>query len=203
MSELDDFKRSINLSEYAAARGYSLDARESSRNSAVMRHPNGDKIIIAKNESGAWIYFSVRDDRDNGTIVDFIQCREGGSLGDVRKTLRAWHGTGKAFPASYARELVPVSHDRTKVLLAWEQADFRAEVAYLVGRGLGPAVLISPRFAHCLRVDRRGNVLFPHYYGLFCWWEKGALVFAVASLGSLLGFGRKRDRCRFPRHFKA
>jgi len=39
-----------------------------------MRHPDGDKIVIARNDtSGAWVYFSVRDDRDNGTIIDFLQ----------------------------------------------------------------------------------------------------------------------------------
>jgi hypothetical protein len=92
--ELQKFKTGVNLSEFAASRGYALDRRESSRNSAVMRHPDGDKIIIAKNEaSGDWIYFSVRDDRDNGTIIDFLQRRGGGSLGEVRKTLRTWLGS--------------------------------------------------------------------------------------------------------------
>jgi len=39
-----------------------------------MRHRDGDKIVIARNDtSGAWVYFSVRDDRDNGTIIDFLQ----------------------------------------------------------------------------------------------------------------------------------
>ena len=46
MSELDEFKSSINLSEYAASLGYLMDRRASSRNSVVMRHGNGDKIVI-------------------------------------------------------------------------------------------------------------------------------------------------------------
>jgi len=45
-AELDRFKTEINLSQFAASRGYQLDKRESSPNSAVMRHPEGDKIII-------------------------------------------------------------------------------------------------------------------------------------------------------------
>ena len=41
-----------------------------------MRSPDGDKVVIAVNGSnGHWIYFSVRDDADNGTIIDFIQNR--------------------------------------------------------------------------------------------------------------------------------
>ncbi len=68
MSELDDFKAHINPSEYAAAEGYvMMDRRASSRNSAVMRHQNGDKLMIAQGYK-YWIYFSVRDDADNGTI---------------------------------------------------------------------------------------------------------------------------------------
>ena len=51
--ELERFKSQINLSEFAASRGYALDRRESSRNSAVMRHPDADKIIIAQNENSA------------------------------------------------------------------------------------------------------------------------------------------------------
>ncbi len=51
----------------------------------------GDKIIVAKGEDGHWVYFSVRDDRlDNGSIIDFEQSRQSGTLGDVRKALRPW-----------------------------------------------------------------------------------------------------------------
>jgi hypothetical protein len=37
--ELESFKTNINLTEYAAASGYRLDRKASSRNSAVMVHP--------------------------------------------------------------------------------------------------------------------------------------------------------------------
>ena len=39
--ELEDFKSRINLSEYAAACGYRLDRKASSRNSAVMVRSQG------------------------------------------------------------------------------------------------------------------------------------------------------------------
>ena len=51
--ELEQFKTRVNLSEFAASRGFKLDRLESSRNSAVMRHPDGDKIIIARNEGNS------------------------------------------------------------------------------------------------------------------------------------------------------
>jgi hypothetical protein len=153
-----------------------------------MRHPEGDKIIIARNDaSGDWVYFSVRDDRDNGTIIDFLQWRGGGSLGDIRKTLRAWSGDGIA-PAAFVRDLLPISRDRAAVLASWERAKPCAHSSYLTGRGLGPDVLALPIFAGCCRVDPRGNVLFPHFdrSGL-CGYEIKNQGFTGFAAGGLKG----------------
>lgn len=164
--ELDHFKQAINLTEFAAARGYALDHRPSSRHSAIMRHPNGDKIIVARAEGGGdWMYFSVRDDRDHGTVIDFLQHRTGDTLGRVRQTLRAWLGEGRpavALPA-YVADLLPISRDRSKVLAAWERAKPCTALPYLTRRGLGQDLLSLPRFEGCLRVDARNNAIFPHY----------------------------------------
>src|ERR1039458_4583966 len=69
----------------------SLDKRESWRGSAVMRN-GGDKVVIKLDGDGHYVYFSVRDDRDNGSIIDFVQHRKRLSLGEVRKELRPWIG---------------------------------------------------------------------------------------------------------------
>ena len=164
--ELETFKTYVILPELAAARGYALDRRASSRNSVVMRHPDGDKIIIARYEGTThWVYFSVRDDRDNGTVVDFLQNRGVGSLGLVRKTLREWLGTSR--PAAqlplFVQELQPVSRDRAGVIAEWEKAAPCTALPYLTRRGLGSEVLGLPLFTGRVRVDRRNNALFPHY----------------------------------------
>ena len=166
--ELERFKTTINLSEFAASRGYVLDRRESSRNSAVMRHPDGDKIVIARNEAPAtWIYFSVRDDRDNGTIIDFLQNRGGGSLGEVRKTLRAWLGGSRPRPAfNLPRSSVNCCRYPGIAPASCRNGKGRGTctaLPYLTSRGLGPDVLALPRFAGRVRVDQRNNALFPHY----------------------------------------
>ena len=165
-TELETFKTDVLLPELAASKGYALDRRASSRNSVVMRHPDGDKIIIARYEGTThWVYFSVRDDRDNGTVIDFLQNRGVGSLGMVRKTLRDWLGTAR--PDSqlplFVKDLQPVSRDRASVMAAWEMAEPCPALPYLTGRGLGPDVLALPLFVGCVRVDRRNNALFPHY----------------------------------------
>lgn len=191
MNELQTFKTSINLTEFAASRGYDLDRRESSQNSAIMRHPNGDKIIVAKAESGDWVFFSVRDDRDNGTIIDFLQNRGGGSLGEVRKTLRAFCGSARPVvpESSYIPQMLPLSRDRAAVRLQYEQAAFRVSVPYLTGRGLDDVLLSDPRFEKRFKVDReRGNVLFPHYDREgFCGFEVKNKGFTGFSGGGLKG----------------
>jgi hypothetical protein len=90
--ELEQFKSRIDLREYAASLGYELDRRESSRCSSVMRNGTGDKVIIKRERDGHFIFFSVRDDRDNGSIIDFVANRKRLSLGYVRKELRPWIG---------------------------------------------------------------------------------------------------------------
>ena len=166
--ELERFKTDIDLIAFAASRGYVSDRRESSQNCEVMRTTNGDKIVIVKrlDEKGAehWVYYCVRDARDNGTIIDFLQWRDGGTLGHIRKTLQEWLGSPCQAPVGVSiRKLLPVSHDRSAVLTAWECARPSLNIPYLTARGLGPDVLSLPQFAHCVRTDERGNALFPHY----------------------------------------
>jgi hypothetical protein len=93
--ELDLFKSRINLTEYTSVQGYVLDRKHSSRNSVAMCGPAGDKEIIARDErDGNWIYFSVTDDQDNGTIVDFITRRRPPQLGRGPEGAQALGRTG-------------------------------------------------------------------------------------------------------------
>ncbi len=99
--ELHRFKSDIHFLHYAADRyGYQRDRRESSVSSHVLRHPaSGDKIVVRKDRDGHWTYFSVRDDRDHGTLIDFVQRRgRHVSLGSVREELRSWLGTPRPLP---------------------------------------------------------------------------------------------------------
>jgi hypothetical protein len=163
--ELERFKTTINLTEYAATQGYLLDRRESSRNSVVMRHPAGDKIVVARGEDQHWIYFSVRDDSDNGSIVDFVQRRRRCTLGAVRQALRPWIGGSITRPALklYVPEVVPVSRDRAGVIRALAGMRPLATHRYLEeDRGIHRALFAHPRFAGRLLVDSSANAVFPH-----------------------------------------
>ncbi|MGL6343253.1 MAG: hypothetical protein ACRC80_29455 [Waterburya sp.] len=90
VKQLDRFKTEINLVEYAMSQGYEYLKQESSPNSAVLHHKSGDKIVVVTDTKGCGIYFSLKDDLDKGTIIDFVQHRLFLNLGEVRKELRPW-----------------------------------------------------------------------------------------------------------------
>jgi hypothetical protein len=168
--ELDLFKNRINLTEYASAQGYVLDRKHSSRNSVAMRGPEGDKVIMARDaRDGNWIYFSVTDDQDNGTIIDFITRRRPLNLGEVRKELRPWVGLAPNPPprppaTAYQKDVEPIKRDLAAVL-----AQFAACTPIAHGhryleeeRGIPRAVLEDPRVAGRIYTDRYQNAIFPH-----------------------------------------
>jgi hypothetical protein len=82
-SELDAFKQEIDLRQFAVSLGYEIDRRESWRGSTVLRR-GADKIVVKRNGNGHYVFFSLRDDSDNGTIIDFLQRRRSLSLGTIR-----------------------------------------------------------------------------------------------------------------------
>src|SRR5712691_6280586 len=112
-SELEVFKTKIDLRQFAISLGYEMDRRESWRGSTVLRR-GADKIVVKRNGNGHFVFFSVRDDADNGTLIDFLQRRQNLSLGAVRQILRPWIGrpaaTVRLFP-----KLEPTSSDRMRV----------------------------------------------------------------------------------------
>ena len=167
MDELEDFKTNINLSEYAALEGYVMDRKASSKNSVLMRRKDGDKIVIARGADRHWIYFSVRDDTDNGSIIDFVQKRKGCTLGGVRQALRPWVGSAhhviRLHPDLFAQEIEPVSKDRARVFLELARMTPLLSHAYLEeDRSIPAPLLRSPRFAGKIKSDRYGNAVFPH-----------------------------------------
>jgi len=207
--ELEAFKTRINLSEYAAARGYEIDRKSTSRNSVCMRHPDGDKIILGMGADQHWIYFSVHDPADHGSIIDFVQARQRLNLGQIRRELRPWlDGCGgpptSALPrpaaSQYAQRLEPVPRDLVGVRARWAAAQDVSAHPYLCHeRAIPTALLAAEPFRGRVRLDERGNALFPHWNedGL-CGFEiknRGFTGFAPGGQKGLWG-SRKRDSDR-------
>jgi len=181
--ELESFK-TIDLRAYAASQNYVLDRKESWRGSAVMRHPNGDKIIITRDAAdGHYVYYSVRDDSDNGTIIDFIQKRQGLTLGGIRKELRPWIGKSAVELAPYP-PLAVTRKDRVRVEKEFAKMEDAPRHPYLENeRGIPAENLQQERFGGRIKIDGRGNAVFPHFDA------DGALTgFEKKNAGGFTGF---------------
>lgn len=162
-SELSTLKK-LDLAAFAESLGYRRNPRESSNASITLRHHDGDKIVVSQGKQHP-VYFSVRDDRDHGSIIDFAQKRLGGSLGTVRKALREFAGqapvpfpTAQEYPSRESN-----GPDRKKVQAVWNAATWIAEHPYLRSRGIPASILNDARFLDCWRQDKRGNALFLHF----------------------------------------
>lgn len=210
IDELEDFKTRVNLTEFAVSMGYALDRKASSRNSAVMANDAGDKIVIAIGADGHWVYFSVRDANDHGSIIDFVQRRRGGTLGQVRQILRPWVGSSsptapplpRPHPSMFVGRLEPVPRDLVMVRARFEamNAIDTANPYLTVERRIPPTLLALSMFADRVRTDDRGNVIFPHFNrdGL-CGYEIKNRGFTGFASGGIKGLWASRptqeDRC--------
>jgi hypothetical protein len=164
--EIDRFKR-IPLLRYAVeVYGYQHVPRESGPASLALRHPStGDKIIVRRDVDGHWTFFSVRDDLDNGTIVDFVQSRgRSRNFGHIRKELRQWLGTPRPEQGDWTTYTAspPPARDPRAVAEAFDAARITGACAYLESRGLSRETLLDPCFAGTWRLGRYGNALFAH-----------------------------------------
>jgi hypothetical protein len=197
-TELDAFKREIDLRQFAASFGYEMDRHESWRGSTVLRR-GGDKIVVKRNRNGHYVFFSVRDDRDNGTIIDFVQRRQHLHLGAVRQMLRPWIDQAVAAVPLFPK-LAPASPDRVQVETAYRHMAKALRHPYLeLVRCVPATVLGAPRFAGQVRIDNRGNAVFPHFDGAgLCGYEIKNQRFtgfaAGGQKGLWLSHSRPQDR---------
>jgi hypothetical protein len=166
--ELDNFKRQIDLRSYAASLGYQKDHRESWTGTDVMRNPaTGDKIFVKFGTERApdhWGYYSFRTDGDHGSIIDFAQRRLNVSLGAIRKELRPWVGEPPVKVPLFPPPQRTIFKDRRHVEAAYAKTETARRHPYLENeRALPAALLALDRFAGRVRIDGRGNAVFPHF----------------------------------------
>lgn len=119
--ELEEFKRTIDLAEYAKKIGYEPRPSDVDERLTFLEHPKSDRIVVARSSRGEWLYASVSDyeprapresresalerlrasiarAEDKGSIVEFVQHRDSAvekgpvSLEIVREHLRAYRG---------------------------------------------------------------------------------------------------------------
>lgn len=167
--ELEQFKTEINLVELASVYGYELVAKESCRASVVLRHPDGDKIVVAVAPDGHFVFFSVREYGSSGSVIDFVMCRERVSLGGARIILRKCLVPGYLDAVTIHYRPEPISQDMPALYAQWLRMRCYKSRGYLAMRGLSQDTIIM--FSNRIRVDERDNIVFRHddLHGLTGW----------------------------------
>lgn len=166
-TELEQFKVSINLAEFACHRfGYTVDAKQSSPNSVVLRKGDDEKLVVARDLDGHYVYFAPITPfaKDYGSVIDFIQVRMRVTLGQVRVLLREYQGT--SYPHlknNPTPKIHPVTKGTLSVLKDYESFRELSYCTYLESRGFRKELYTSRRFAGKIRVDGKGNLIFPHF----------------------------------------
>lgn len=170
-SELDAFKQ-VNLTVIAAAYGYEVNRKKSTRASVVMSS-GSDKILVSK-QGSHYVYCSVFDPKSQGTAIDFAQrvIEPGCSMGRVRQLLRPFLSAGyvadvqSRFAGSVAQRIEPSQVDLDAVAKRFGQfLPVAGHHKFLCDiRGVPGQLLKSKRLeGRVYQCPRRGTVIFPHY----------------------------------------
>jgi hypothetical protein len=183
--ELETYKTAIDLRAFAFTYGYDVDRKSSWRGSTVMRHANGDKIIISQ-KNGRFVYWNPKDDHDRGgTIIDFVAYRrKGASLRLIREELRTWTGTAVS-------ELPPIEPrvrtDRREVVDRWAAMRVAPHHSYLENqRWIRAITLQNWRFLGRIKSDGlHRNAAFAH------WDEMGLCGIEVSNKNFKQFYGSK------------
>jgi hypothetical protein len=139
--ELELFKRTVDLADYAKRAGYELRPQDGAPGLTVLDHPNRDRIVVGQHPNGLWVYASVPDytlrapgepaeqalarlrsaidrSQDKGTVVEFVQQRDPLArrgdvpLDQVRDRLRSFRATG--LPLDFEGALSPPPYPRSR-----------------------------------------------------------------------------------------
>lgn len=159
--ELDAIRK---LPLVAIARRFGYELHQASRPtdaSVKMVDSGGDTIVIKQDRAGGDRWFSVTDAGRNGGVVEFVQSKIGGSLGNVRQAMRADIGdAGFVTVPATARPMTNPDADHVAARRAWMTAKPIQRSAYLESRGLSRETIAV--YSATIRQDARGNLLFGH-----------------------------------------
>ena len=158
--ELNRFKSEINLSAYLADQGYQIDKRKSCASYAVMRKGE-EKLVITRATDGHYVYTDAHNDRDCGSIIDYIQHRRSLNIGQVRKELRPWIGTDRQ-PAieNYQAKIKKSPADYVRIATSWSNAGEVKNFAYLESRGIEQSTVKA--YSDRIKQSSNGTLMFSH-----------------------------------------
>jgi hypothetical protein len=185
-TELDRFKRDIDLVDYAQRQGYAI--KKESRRGDWHHLVRDDEHVIVTRKGDHQVYLNTGDDRDAGSIIDFAKTRggdgQGLNLGQVRQQLREYLDGAPAPARVYATppdtarlSSLPVgdpeqdkqAEEERRTRLISEVLGVKKELtdrSYLHGRGITDETLDSPAFQGRIftaQQNEHKNTAFPLY----------------------------------------
>ncbi|GAB3879448.1 hypothetical protein GCM10028824_42960 [Hymenobacter segetis] len=186
-TELERFKRDIDLVDYAQRQGYTI--KKESRRGDWHHLVKDEEHVIVTRKGDHQVYLNTGDDRDAGSIIDFAKTRGGDghglNLGQVRQQLREYLDGAPAPARVYATppdparlSSLPVGEPELEARQAEEERRTRliSEVlgvkkeltdrSYLHGRGITDETLDSPAFQGRIftaQQNEHKNTAFPLY----------------------------------------
>lgn len=180
--ELDHFKQAIDLVDYATRRhGYDVK-KAGPRGQWHQLEKDGEMLIVSRKAGGYQVYLNPGDDRDSGSIIDFVKTRENQTLGQVRQTLRQYLGQSEPGGQAAASPPPPTAYvpqpsepaemeteaERRARLVAAVMGTHAAltDRSYLHHRHLSDETIDSPAFQGRVFTSQQGtfrNTAFPLY----------------------------------------
>ncbi len=119
--ELQWYREHVDIRQYLERSGYVLEkSRNTKRYQAYFHEERGDKVYVPISDRYPVpsYYVNQFDQKDKGTLVDFIISREKKSLDEARLTLRTFHSGGEYIGSSATSNQVKVQKKVNEQILS-------------------------------------------------------------------------------------
>lgn len=184
--KLDAYRRDIDLVDFLEAEGFRVNPKKGLRHGkwVVLEQPaTGRKLIVTRAASGQYQYFNPEDDRDRGTVVDYVA----GKLGLDLRVKDGWrelfgyfdHHQGCPSPLMAEFPSATVPPIQSSAVLSPAHFDLRplTEPTYLMSRGITEKTLGSAEFwGKIFNRDHRDQRGFLHTNTAFPLENEGGLL---------------------------
>ena len=153
----DELRARISILEFAQAHGYVLNKKKGLK-WPVLEHPSGDRVIIinprhAQNQG----YFNPGDDRDKGTLIQFVANRLGwlfpkdtilSDTAQINKILHEWLQMPFRSRLYRAKSSAPSRHGSKVEEAVFNKALLKPlkDYSWLISRGISKPTIESPLF---------------------------------------------------------
>jgi hypothetical protein len=157
-ADIDRIKASIDLVGLAETYGYQQVPEESSRQSVKLKRGEENPVIIQRRPDGD-VFFDTGHRSENGDAITFVRWQTGSGFLDACQRIMEFDGSPLNRPLD--RASLPSSiEDFSQVRVRYERAArlTGSNSDYLSSRGL-----VFDEVSSRIRIDSRGNLLFPHF----------------------------------------